>query len=261
MTHSTMMENVVFIDQDEVDFLHDTAENANPNNDDADEADEEAETDETDEEAEEEAPEEEQQGLDDEEIDVPEEAEQEPEQQPEPRRSGRARRPIDYSQPMVSHSQQHATPAQLKKHERKQQKLTWKKMEKLHSKSGNNGKSQAKELQWLEMKHNLFMQTTAMENKEMHTDTVAMVAARLMVETQARCSTQGVQFAQQHLMHKGLQKFGEKGEAGALKEMDQLHRRTCFTPMDVSTLTPEERAKAQEALLFLTEKRDGTIKG
>ena len=31
--------------------------------------------------------------------------------------------------------------------------------------------------------------------------------------------------------------------------------------MDVSTLTPNERARAQAALMFLTEKRDGTIKG
>ena len=55
--------------------------------------------------------------------------------------------------------------------------------------------------------------------------------------------------------------FGEKGHAGASKELDQLHRRTCFGPISVADLTPSERKKAMEALMFLTEKPDGTIKG
>jgi hypothetical protein len=35
----------------------------------------------------------------------------------------------------------------------------------------------------------------------------------------------------------------------------------CFGPILVSELTASEKKKAQEALMFLTEKRDGTIKG
>ena len=35
----------------------------------------------------------------------------------------------------------------------------------------------------------------------------------------------------------------------------------CFTPIDISKLSQEEKKKAQMALLFLTEKRDGSIKG
>ena len=42
--------------------------------------------------------------------------------------------------------------------------------------------------------------------------------------------------------------------------MDQLHRRTCFTPILIKDLTKEEKEKAQKALCFLTEKPDGTIK-
>ena len=55
--------------------------------------------------------------------------------------------------------------------------------------------------------------------------------------------------------------MGNKGADAAQKELDQLHRRNCFMPVNTKSLSPSERKKAQEALLFLTEKRDGTIKG
>ena len=45
-----------------------------------------------------------------------------------------------------------------------------------------------------------------------------------------------------------------------MKEVKQLHDRTCFKPIDVSTLTKEELQRAVNALIFLTKKRDGTIK-
>ena len=35
----------------------------------------------------------------------------------------------------------------------------------------------------------------------------------------------------------------------------------CFSPIDVAILTPEEKKKSMESLMFLTEKRDGTVKG
>jgi hypothetical protein len=44
--------------------------------------------------------------------------------------------------------------------------------------------------------------------------------------------------------------------------MDQLlHRRNCFAPTSVADVTSAERRKAQQALMFLAEKRDGTIEG
>ena len=42
--------------------------------------------------------------------------------------------------------------------------------------------------------------------------------------------------------------------------MKQLHDRYCFKPVDVSTLTAEQRQRALESLIFLTEKRSGEIK-
>jgi hypothetical protein len=43
--------------------------------------------------------------------------------------------------------------------------------------------------------------------------------------------------------------------------MDQLHQRHCFTPIDVATMSNEERRKSVDALMFLGEKRDKSVKG
>ena len=43
-------------------------------------------------------------------------------------------------------------------------------------------------------------------------------------------------------------------------EVKQLVTRNCFCPIHIGDLTPEERKKTQRALLFLTEKSDGSIK-
>ena len=53
----------------------------------------------------------------------------------------------------------------------------------------------------------------------------------------------------------------ENGNQGARKEVDQLHRRNCFRPVDVASLTLEEKHKAAEGLMLLAEKRDKTVKG
>ena len=68
-------------------------------------------------------------------------------------------------------------------------------------------------------------------------------------------------FAQQYSYKKGLKKFGQKGLDAAVKELKQLHGRTCFKPRHPNELTPQQRRKAMESLMLLTEKRDGTIKG
>ena len=44
------------------------------------------------------------------------------------------------------------------------------------------------------------------------------------------------------------------------KEMKQLDNRTCYLPLKVDKITTEEKVKAQDAIVLLTEKRDGTIK-
>jgi hypothetical protein len=52
-----------------------------------------------------------------------------------------------------------------------------------------------------------------------------------------------------------------KGSDAITKELDQLHKRNCFALIDVSKLTVGGKKKAQHALMLLTEKRDGSVKG
>jgi hypothetical protein len=43
----------------------------------------------------------------------------------------------------------------------------------------------------------------------------------------------GASFAQQCMLQKGLKVFGNKGHEALIKEMDQLHKKTCFAPFKV----------------------------
>ena len=79
--------------------------------------------------------------------------------------------------------------------------------------------------------------------------------ARLIVDINTKATNDKTAFAQQFILKKGLKEFGDAGYKAALKEVAQLHKRTCFTPLPVKELTEEERHKAVKALLFLTEKR------
>ena len=114
----------------------------------------------------------------------------------------------------------------------------------------------------LEKKHNIKSQMTPENERYMEYESgMALVIAQLMLEINMKTCEQGANFAQQFILQKGLKKFGDRGKAASHKELDQLHQRNCFQPVSISELTPEEKRKAQEALLFLTEKRDKSIKG
>ena len=67
--------------------------------------------------------------------------------------------------------------------------------------------------------------------------------------------------AHQYSMKKGIKLFGEKGEEATLKELKQIHDMDTYTPIAASDLTYEQKRKALSALFFLTEKRNGDIKG
>jgi len=71
----------------------------------------------------------------------------------------------------------------------------------------------------------------------------------------------GHQFVQTYSLAKGLKEFGSRGKEAAMKEMRQLHERMVFQPIMISELSPIERTRAMESLIFLAEKRDGSIKG
>ena len=58
-----------------------------------------------------------------------------------------------------------------------------------------------------------------------------------------------------------IKKFGKCGEAAGLEEMQQLHDRKVFTPVDWKELTKEQQQSALESSIFIKEKRDGRLKG
>lgn len=58
----------------------------------------------------------------------------------------------------------------------------------------------------------------------------------------------------------GLRKFGQLGEAAVSKELNQFNVLQTFTPLDATKLSPDQRKSALASLMFLTEKRNGTIK-
>ena len=71
---------------------------------------------------------------------------------------------------------------------------------------------------------------------------------------------QGQQYVVTYSLKADINKFGKQAKASAHKEMKQLHDRSCFQPVHKCSLNKSERQRAMGSLLFLTEKRDKTIK-
>ena len=107
--------------------------------------------------------------------------------------------------------------------------------------------------------HNLHATTTE-DNTLEYEGEEAYVLARMITEINLSATLDSENFAQQFMLKKGLAKFGDKGRDAAAKEMEQLHKRSCFRPVNVSEMKPSERKKAQHGLMFITEKRDATVK-
>ena len=64
----------------------------------------------------------------------------------------------------------------------------------------------------------------------------------------------------QYSLKAGLRRFGQKGELAVRKELGQFHDLNVFVPVDAGKLSRKERQEALASLIFLKEKRDGTIK-
>jgi hypothetical protein len=116
----------------------------------------------------------------------------------------------------------------------------------------------------LEVRHNLFIQSKSKKVKQdFYTEGQVLLIAHLMVEMDHKAANAGgaAHFAQQYILQKGLKKFGQKGSDAATKELKQLHDCVCFEPISIADMSQSEIRKSMEALMLLTEKRDGTIKG
>ena len=70
----------------------------------------------------------------------------------------------------------------------------------------------------------------------------------------------GMVLAEQHSLKRAARLFGPKAMEAAGKELQQIHDFGTYVPMDPSKLTREEKKKAIEALMFVTEKRNGQLK-
>jgi hypothetical protein len=114
----------------------------------------------------------------------------------------------------------------------------------------------------LEQCHNIVHQVKPSDDEVMYyEDQEAMIICRLISDLNHQVATRGKSFAQQYILQQGLKKFGKRGGDAAVKEVEQMYKRTCFEPISIKDMTSSERKKAQQALMFLCEKRDGTIKG
>ena len=185
-------------------------------------------------------------GINDRDTVIVSEPEDEESNASEPRRSGRTTRPVERLQPRIG-GQSYLNQKTIKGQSYFQKKVTFK----------------SDVIKQLEYCHNLITQTkpTKNEYREYNPESEGMLMARLITDISNRVTTVGASFAQQYLLKKGLKVFGQQGHQASYKEIDQLHRRSCFTPVSIKEMSSAERKKAQQALMFLTEKRDGSVKG
>jgi len=57
-----------------------------------------------------------------------------------------------------------------------------------------------------------------------------------MLQINEKITTTGICFGQQFMLHRGLKRFGSRGNDAASKELKQLHDRKCFTPRNIDKL-------------------------
>jgi hypothetical protein len=118
------------------------------------------------------------------------------------------------------------------------------------------------ELKQLEYCHNLVAQVKPDEEMKIeYGSNKAMLIAIFIQDITMNVNKHRASFAQQYMLQKGLKVFGNKGHEASMKEIDQLHKRMCFAPLKIKEIKPSKRKKAQIALMFLTEKRDKSVKG
>eukprot|EP00957_Ditylum_brightwellii_P016092 1211840-Ditylum_brightwellii.AAC.2 len=107
-----------------------------------------------------------------------------------------------------------------------------------------------------------FLQTNNTSQEEYTKETAHVIGTVMSHYSTALAKEEGqqCQFAQTYRLRKGLNKFGNKGKKAVNKELSQLHSRNIFEPIHIKDLTLLEKKRAIESLIFLTEKRDMTIK-
>ena len=106
----------------------------------------------------------------------------------------------------------------------------------------------------------LILSDETTKTKQYNPDVVPVIA-RIMTDICEHATAHGASFIHQYMIQKGIKKFGAAGSQAAMKELSQLHKRNCFRPVDIATMTTAEKSKVVNSLLFLTEKCTGEVKG
>jgi hypothetical protein len=70
----------------------------------------------------------------------------------------------------------------------------------------------------------------------------------------------GTQHVITYSLKSSVKKFGKQAEEAASKEMKQMIDRRCFNPISKAQLNDIEKRRAMESLIFLSEKKDGSVK-
>jgi hypothetical protein len=128
--------------------------------------------------------------------------------------------------------------------------------------SSFKGKAYAQWMRKLEQCHNITVKEHSNPNDDCeYNEKLVPVMAACMIQINSKVQIEGASYAQQYVLQKGLKAFGARGMEGSNKELDQLHRRNCFSPLSPCEMTESEKEKAQKAIMFLTEKSDQRVKG
>ena len=110
--------------------------------------------------------------------------------------------------------------------------------------------------------HNLLIKSSPNPKEDVeYASSRASMIARVMYNLNQEARVYGTSFGQQYILQVGLKHFGEAGYTAAVKEMEQMYKRHCFTPISIGELTKHEKEKAMKGLMLLTEKKDGSKKG
>ena len=120
----------------------------------------------------------------------------------------------------------------------------------------------------MEACHNITVEKTENHVTHEYSYNKAMLIGQLMAQINAGVTRNGMpkcveaSFGQQYILQKGLEKFGDRAREGVHKELDQLHKRNCFSPTLPKDMTQEEKDKAQPSLVLVTKKeKDNLVKG
>ena len=113
----------------------------------------------------------------------------------------------------------------------------------------------------LEKHHNLLVTKSPnpKEDAEYSMDK-APIIVQIMYQLNQEVIMNGTSFGQQFILQVGLKRYGKAGYDAAVSELEQLYKRSCFTPISIGDLSQTEKDKAMKALMLLTEKRDGSKK-